>query len=134
MVYQNISALWTFTLWNQPSNSSNECSICNLSYCICLILKTNVRMYTIAWANRPLKTLEVYLQTTAPPSRKGGNNTGCISCKRVAIYINLSQIPLLRYPRTLLTYQGLIDMRFSNLCCCEITVFSRRRSSMPYYI
>ena len=32
-------------------------------------------------------------QDTAPPSRKGGNNTRCISCKRAALYINLIQAP-----------------------------------------
>ena len=30
---------------------------------------------------------------TAPPSRKGGNNTRCISRKRGALYINLTQAP-----------------------------------------
>ena len=30
---------------------------------------------------------------TAPPSQKGGNDTCCISCKRVALYINLMQAP-----------------------------------------
>ena len=30
---------------------------------------------------------------TAPPSRTGGNNTRCISCKRVALYIKLMQAP-----------------------------------------
>ena len=30
---------------------------------------------------------------TAPPSRKGGNNTRCISRKRAALYINLIQAP-----------------------------------------
>ena len=30
---------------------------------------------------------------TAPPSRKGGNNTRCISWKRTALYMNLIQAP-----------------------------------------
>ena len=30
---------------------------------------------------------------TAPPSRKEGNNTRCISCKGAALYINLIQAP-----------------------------------------
>jgi hypothetical protein len=33
------------------------------------------------------------LANTAPPSKKGGNNTRCISCKRTALYINLIQAP-----------------------------------------
>ena len=34
-----------------------------------------------------------YFLNTAPPSRKGGNNTRCISYKRAALYIILMQAP-----------------------------------------
>ena len=37
--------------------------------------------------------VQLWYWNTAPPSRKGGNSTRCISCKRVALYINLMQAP-----------------------------------------